>query len=278
MPSHMKRMFLIMNNKVSVDVKNNYNVQTPLSNVLASVFSYNDNHTVRTLMIDNEPWFVAKDVCDILEISKYRDALSRLDDDERESVLVDTLGGKQEMGAVNEYGLYSLIMKSRKSEAKVFKKWITHEVIPSIRKSGKYETFTHDYLNMSEEDRAIAYFTKLKTEKELILLAEQNKPLVTFAETILKSEDTILVRDMAKVIKDEGIDIGEKKLYNKLRDWNLVLKDNKPSQYAVEHGWLVPQMYSYTNSYNKEKITFSSKITPKGQVYIVNRIKKELEK
>lgn len=89
-------------------------------------------------MINNEPWFVAKDVCDILEISKYRDAVSRLDDDEVGSVLVDTLGGKQEMGAINESGLYSIIMKSRKTEAKKFKKWITHEVIPSIRKTGSY--------------------------------------------------------------------------------------------------------------------------------------------
>ncbi|MEK4453434.1 BRO-N domain-containing protein [Paenibacillus sp. FSL L8-0506] len=105
--------------------------------VLASVFSYGDRN-VRTVVINNEPWFVAKDVCDILEISKYRDAVSRLDDDEVGSVLVDTLGGKQEMGAINESGLYSIIMKSRKTEAKKFKKWITHEVIPSIRKTGSY--------------------------------------------------------------------------------------------------------------------------------------------
>ncbi|WP_081387878.1 Bro-N domain-containing protein [Paenibacillus sp. FSL H8-0175] len=98
--------------------------------VLSNVFSYGDRN-VRTVMINNEPWFVAKDVCDILEISKYRDAVSRLDNDERGSVLMDTLGGNQQLSAINESGLYSLIMASRKPEAKSFRKWITHEVIPS---------------------------------------------------------------------------------------------------------------------------------------------------
>jgi prophage antirepressor-like protein len=181
-----------MNNKVSVDVKNNYNVQTPLSNVLASVFSYNDNHTVRTLMIDNEPWFVAKDVCDILEISKYRDALSRLDDDERGSVLVDTPGGKQEMGAVNESGLYSIIMKSRKPEAKVFKKWITHEVIPSIRKSGKYDvvnTIQDSYMIQNPVERAKAWIV----EQEKLQLAElQVKELEI---VVVKKDEVILEKD-----------------------------------------------------------------------------------
>lgn len=93
---------------------------------------------VRTVLIENEPWFVAKDVCGALEISKHRDALARLDDDERGSVEVDTLGGKQSMASVNEYGLYNLVLGSRKPEARKFKRWITHEVIPAIRKTGSY--------------------------------------------------------------------------------------------------------------------------------------------
>ena len=89
---------------------------------------------------DGNSWFVAKDVCATVGIGSHRDALTRLDDDERGSVLVDTLGGKQEMATVNESGLYSLILRSRKPEAKAFRRWVTHEVIPSIRKTGQYRT------------------------------------------------------------------------------------------------------------------------------------------
>lgn len=96
---------------------------------------------IRSMMVKNEPLFVAKDVCDILSISKYRDAVARLDEDEKgESVLVDTLGGKQSMATVNESGLYHLVFVSRKPEARAFRKWVTGEVLPNIRKHGFYMT------------------------------------------------------------------------------------------------------------------------------------------
>lgn len=94
---------------------------------------------VRYEMIDGEPWFVANDVCNILGIVNSRDALSRLEDDEKGVGITDTLGGKQEMNIVNESGLYNLIFQSRKPEAKKFRKWVTSEVLPSIRKTGKYD-------------------------------------------------------------------------------------------------------------------------------------------
>ena len=102
------------------------------------IFQNNVFGQVRVVEQDGEPWFVAKDVCNCLELSNSRKALSRLDDDEKGVTLSDTLGGKQEMATVNEYGLYSLVLSSRKPEAKEFKRWITHEVIPSIRKYGSF--------------------------------------------------------------------------------------------------------------------------------------------
>lgn len=93
-------------------------------------------------MKDNESWFVANDVCKILDIANPRDTLARLDEDEKGVVSTDTLGGKQELNAVNEPGLYSLVLGSRKPEAKEFKRWLTHEVVPSIRKHGMYATDT----------------------------------------------------------------------------------------------------------------------------------------
>ena len=106
------------------------------------VFNFNEKEStpIRVQVINNEPWFVAKDVCQVLGIEKYRDAISRLDEDERGSVLVDTLGGKQQFTATNESGLYHLIFQSRKPEAKRFRKWVTSEVLPAIRKTGRYET------------------------------------------------------------------------------------------------------------------------------------------
>ena len=103
------------------------------------VFDFNE-HAVRIIMQDGEPWWVAKDVCEILEISKYRDAITKLDDDERCPVKVDTLNGAQEMTAISESGLYTLIIRSNKPEAKKFRRWVTHEVLPSIRKTGSYNT------------------------------------------------------------------------------------------------------------------------------------------
>lgn len=110
----------------------------------AKVFTFNENNKpIRVELVDGEPWFVAKDVCDALGIEKYRDAIGRLDEDEKGCpVTVDTLGGPQKMAAVNESGLYNLIFQSRKPEAKKFRKWVTGEVLPSIRKTGRYEAST----------------------------------------------------------------------------------------------------------------------------------------
>ena len=102
------------------------------------IFENEEFGTIRTATIDNEPWFVAVDVCKALDISNSRDAVKRLDNDEKGVVLTDTLGGEQEVTTINEPGLYTLVLSSRKPEAKQFKRWITHEVIPAIRKTGGY--------------------------------------------------------------------------------------------------------------------------------------------
>lgn len=120
-------------------MKNNAS-PAPAKNEQTQIFTFNPrNQPIRISVLNGLPWFVGKDVCDALGISKYRDALGLLDDDERASILVDTLGGKQKMTGVNESGMYSLIFQSRKPEAKPFRKWVTGEVLPTIRRTGKYE-------------------------------------------------------------------------------------------------------------------------------------------
>ena len=106
---------------------------------MVEVFNFSqERKPVRVCAINGAPWFVAKDVCEVLGISKYRDSVAALDEDERGSVLMDTLGGKQQMAAINESGLYHLIFQSRKAEARKFRKWVTGEVLPSIRRKGYY--------------------------------------------------------------------------------------------------------------------------------------------
>lgn len=107
---------------------------------IQKVFNYKEGQQIRTVVIDGEPWFVAKDVCGILKLSNPRITLSLLDEDEKGVHSIDTLGGRQETTILNESGLYSLILRSRKPEAKQFKRWATHEVLPSIRKNGMYMT------------------------------------------------------------------------------------------------------------------------------------------
>lgn len=114
-------------------------------------FNYEGRH-VRTVVVDDEPWWVAKDVCEVLEITNHRDAVGRLDDDEKDAVgLTDAIGRTQETTVVNEPGLYTLILGSRKPEAKAFKRWITHEVLPTIRKTGTYSTQPGGYILTTEQ-------------------------------------------------------------------------------------------------------------------------------
>lgn len=132
-----------------LSLMNNKKEEAPATGAV-EVFNFSqEKASIRVQLINNDPWFVAKDVCEILEIGKHRDAVSRLDEDERGSVLVDTLGGKQSVSAVSESGLYSLIFQSRKPQARKFRKWVTSEVLPSIRRKGYYgiRKYPDDYID-----------------------------------------------------------------------------------------------------------------------------------
>ncbi len=138
---------------------------------------------VRTVMRDGEPWFVAADVCRALEIANPRDAMGRLEDDEKGVALTDTPGGKQNLTVVNEPGLYALVLGSRKPEAKAYKRWITHEVVPAIRKHGAYATDEFIERSVQDPDYALAILTALKEErnKTKALEAENAKKTVELA-------------------------------------------------------------------------------------------------
>jgi anti-repressor protein len=246
---------------------------------MLQIFNYTDRE-MRTVVKNGEPWFVAKDVCEVLSISKYRDAVSRLYEDESISVLVDTLGGNQEMTAINEAGLYSLIMVSRKPEAKQFKRWITHEVIPSIRKHGIYATQRTLEEMLSNPDTMIKTLQALKDEREhrklLQLEVDKNKPKVLFADAVSASHTTILIGELAKLIKQNGVDMGQNRMFEWLRNNEYLTKRkgtdyNMPTQKSMELGLFEVKETSISHSDGHITVSKTPKVTGKGQQYFINK-------
>lgn len=186
------------------------------------VFNYGKNE-VRTVQVDGEPWFVAKDVCDALEIVKHRDAIALLDKDERGLSIMDTPGGPQQFSTISEPGLYSLILRSRKPEAKAFKQWITHEVIPTIRKTGgAYLTAQKAEELLANPDLIISLAQQVKALKEenksKSIKIEADRPKTVFADAVSASHTSILVGELAKLLRQNDISIGQNRLFIWPRD------------------------------------------------------------
>ena len=255
-----------------------------MENNKMQVFSSQQFGNVRVVERDGEPWFVAADVCKALEIANNRDALTRIDDDEKGVALADTLGGKQEVTIVNEPGLYSLVLGSRKPEAKVFKRWVTHEVIPTIRKTGGYvqagreEEFIERYfpafsdetkLIMVKDLRAQVLALKADNARQQAQLAEQ-QPKVEFADHVADSKTLLTVSAFAKIVQNEDIKLGRNKLMAWLRDSGYLRANNEPYQQYIKQGlFRVREVYVNGIFY---PVTF---ITGKGQLYLVEKLRAE---
>lgn len=237
------------------------------------IFKNNTFGNVRVLEQNGEPWFVAKDVCECLAISKHRDAISRLDTDERGSVKVDTLGGKQEMATVNEYGLYSLVLSSRKQEAKEFKRWITHEVIPSIRKYGSFNMAIPRTL----PDALNAYAREIEAHQKTQALLEAQRPKVLFADSVAASHTSILIGELAKLLHQNGVkDMGQKRLFAWMREHGYLISRkandyNMPTQRAMELGLFQIKETTVTHSDGHISVSKTPKVTGKGQQYFIEK-------
>lgn len=242
------------------------------------IFNNNQFGEIRTTIKDGEPWFVAADVCRALEIANNRDALTRLEQDEKGVALTDTPGGTQEVTIVNEPGLYALVLGSCKPEAKAFKRWVTHEVIPSIRKHGMYATPTTIEQMIADPANAIKVFSALKQEqerrKELEATVEHNAPKVLFAEAVQASHDSCLVGQLAKMIRQNGKPIGDNRMFTWLRDNGWLCKKgenwNMPTQKAMEAGYFEIKETVIANPDGSTRITRTPKVTGKGQIYFIN--------
>lgn len=246
------------------------------------VFNFNQNE-VRVVTKDGQPWWVAKDVCDLIGLEQVSRAVSRLDDDERGLVKVTHPQNALktiDVNAVNESGLYQLIIASNKPEAKQFKRWVTHEVLPSIRKHGMYAT---DQL-LNNPDLLIAAGQRLKEEQEarkrLELQIEMEKPLVNFAKSLETSRDSILVRELAKLLSQNGYEIGGNNLLKRLRDEGYLIKRgsdwNQPTQKSMNLGLFeVKKTLVYHNSGNSH-VNCTPLVTIKGQQYFLEKFLKEV--
>lgn len=220
-----------------------------------------------------EPWFVAKDVCGALCLGRQHDSTRYLDADEKGEGLVDTPFGKQKMVVINEPGFYKLVLKYRKPEAKAFQRWVTHEVLPSIRKKGGYIAAAAD--ETPEQIMARAVLLAQDTIARQKAKIEELKPKALFADAFAASDGTCLVGELAKMMRQNGVQIGQNRLFEKLRQDGYLGKSgsnyNVPTQRAMEMGLFRIKETSITHSDGHITVQRTAKVTGKGQQYFINR-------
>lgn len=233
-----------------------------------------ESHEVRSLLLNNEPWFVGKDVAEALGYSKARNAIATHIDseDKKDAPIQGTLGGVQEMTVINESGLYSLVLSSKLPSAKKFKRWVTSEVLPALRKTGQYQV---------KELSGSELMAKALIEAQSVLAAkdkqiEEMKPKVVFADAVATSHTSILVGELAKILKQNGIDMGQKRLFAWLREKGYLIKRqgtdyNMPTQKAMDLGLFEIKEGSYVNGSGVNITTKTPKVTGKGQQYFINK-------
>mgnify|MGYP003369212847 CR=1 FL=1 len=255
------------------------------------IFKNEELGAIRTVLIDNEPWFVGKDVAEILGYSNTRDAMRKHVDAEDKKIVTSqnaTLENVPNRGLqiINESGLYSLILSSKLPTAKKFKRWVTSEVLPAIRKHGAYLTEQKVEEALLNPDVLIKLATQLKSERDARKQAEQliesQKPKVIFAEAVSTSKDGILVGMLAKLLHQNGVKIGQNRLFQWLRDKGYLMKrgvdKNMPTQRSKELGLFDVKESVVGNPDGSIRLTRTPVVTGKGQIYFINLFLKRRER
>lgn len=246
------------------------------------IFESPEFGTVRTVTINGEPWLVGKDVAEALGYSNTRDALDRHVDTEDKNTVANPDGkrGNPNMTIINESGLYALVLFSKLPKAKEYRRWVTSEVLPSIRKHGLYATAETAERLLSDPDFVIRLFTEIKAEKEmrkqLEAEAAANAPKVLFADSVEASKTSILVFDLAKLIRQNGVDIGGQRLFAWMRDNGYLVRRkgadyNMPTQKAMEMGLFEVKETAITHADGHISVNRTPKVTGRGQVYFINK-------
>ncbi len=250
------------------------------------IFQNSEFGEIRTIEREGEPWFVGKDVAAALGYSNTKDALSRHVDTEDKYqgegvAFPDPHGVLQYPTIINESGLYSLVLSSKLPTAKKFKRWVTSEVIPSIRKHGMYATQSTVEQMLADPDTAIRLLNEIKSEREqrkaLQKQIEEQKPAVIFTDAVVTSKNSILIGELAKLLKQNGIKMGQNRLFEWMRQNGYLIRRqgsdyNMPTQKSMELGLFEIKETCITHSDGHIHVSKTSKVTGKGQVYFINKI------
>ena len=234
--------------------------------------------TVRTLMKDGQPWFVGKDVTDAWGYSKSRNAIANHvdEDDALKQGVIDSLGRTQQMTFINESGLYSLILSSKLETAKRFKRWVTSEILPTIRRTGGYvgneDMFVESYLPFADDAVKNLFRLNLMTIRQLNEKIRRDEPLVQFANQVADTENVIDIGKMAKLANEENIRIGRNTLFRWLKGRKILMSNNIPYQQFIDRGYFVVKESLY-EQHGMQKTYQQTYVTGKGQQYIIRLLK-----
>lgn len=236
--------------------------------------------SVRAVSIDNEPYFVGKDVATILGYKDSSDAIKKhVDNEDKLTRRFADSGQNREMYIINESGLYSLILSSKLPKAKEFKRWVTSEVLPTIRKTGGYVNNTAQFvdsyfgqLNLEQKHALTLMFDESKRMSEQL---KEQAPKVLFANAVETAHTSILIGDLAKIIKQNGVDIGQKRLFEWMRQNGYLIKGgsskNMPTQRSMDQELFEVKETTINNPDGSVRVTKTTKITGKGQTYFINK-------
>lgn len=241
------------------------------------IFNHPSFGVIRAVSIDGEPWFVGKDVADRLGYAEPRSAVSKkVDECDRGVAEMETPSGKQNMTVINESGLYSLILSSKLPNAKEFKRWVTSEVLPSIRKHGAYLTDQKAY-DITHNPNGLADLLLQAGEqlKQKDIIIQEMKPDAILGRAITTADTSILIGDLAKIISQNGVPMGQKRLFEWMRNNGYLIKRNgsdrnMPTQRSMEMGLFEIKESVHIDGNGCNKITRTTKVTGKGQRYFVN--------
>lgn len=240
------------------------------------IFKSKEFGQIRTVTIDNEPWFVGKDVASALGYTNPQKAVrDHVSEEDRGMNEMDTPSGRQNLVVINESGLYALIFGSKLESAKRFKHWVTSDVLPAIRKTGGYQMKAPE----GKELLALAVLEAQKTIEEQNAQIERMRPKEIFADAVTTSKQSILIGQLAKLICQNGHSIGQNRLFQWMRDNGYLMKSgnnyNMPMQRYVEQGLFEIKERSITNPDGSVKLTRTTKVTGKGQQYFINKFLKK---
>ena len=241
------------------------------------IFKNDEFGEVRTLVINEKPYFCASDIAKVLGYSNTRDAISRHCKGVVKSD-IPTNSGIQTVSFIPEGDIYRLIVKSKLPSAEKFEAWVMDEVLPTIRKHGAYMTNEVIERTLTDPDYLIQLATALKEERQARLIAEQKieeqRPLVEFADKVSNSSNLIDMGKMAKLLKDENINIGRNRLFEWLRKKEILMRNNIPYQRYIDGGYFQVKESTFETPYGTktQQTTF---VTGKGQIYITEKLRKE---